>query len=75
MRSPTGQIRSPCSEEKLPTTAAAMAPAKTHPVDAGRSRRNSASANASVTRYQAIWNPHNVFWYWTNENSNNVTGV
>ena len=38
-------------------------------------KRKSTSANASVIRYQAIWNPHNVFWYWTNENSNNVTGV
>ena len=47
-------MRSPCSEEKLPTTAAAIAPANTSQLRTGLSNRNSARANAAITRYQAI---------------------
>src|ERR1017187_6258007 len=51
--SPTGQMNSPISDEKVPTTAAPTAAAITRFVRFGRSRKYKARASDNMTRYQA----------------------
>jgi hypothetical protein len=62
---PAGQIRRPCNDEKLPTTAARVAAVRNGQLKSKRSRRTSDVASARRTKYHAIWKPQKVFSYWT----------